>query len=226
MKSKLLNYLTNDELDGIKFHLAFSALCVIVLLIPDMDVGLQLLLQVLIYNIGLPVFGKIRYHHDWMGIWYFSLSLSIFQIIPDWYLSSKLDVLVFPDDGVSKIAPVSVYMAGLWSIPLFIIIFSGHRIKTRYSSNTASAVVVSLSLLIFGGSEMTMWRLGSWYAQDVKVINHLAYYIIIPEVILGIAAFWSFKWIEKRKLYYIIPVAFCVMIVYLGSAVVSYHIIE
>jgi hypothetical protein len=134
--------------------------------------------------------------------------------------------LVFPEDGLFKIGTVSGYMIGLWVIPLFIIIFIGQRLQERYSRNFAYISVIILSFLIFGLSEQTMWMLQSWYAQNVAVIGHLALYIIIPEILLGVSTFYCFHLIREKSHWIKVPTGFFVMIIYLGSAVFFYFLIE
>ncbi|MFX1537585.1 MAG: DUF6989 domain-containing protein, partial [Promethearchaeota archaeon] len=167
-----------------------------------------------------------RGYSIWVDLWFFVFILSIFQIWPDWFLSAQLDILVFPDDGFLKIGSVSAYMVGLWTIPLFIIVFLGLRIQERYSQKTAYGIVGLASLLIFGGSEQTLWLLPSWYAQNVTMIGHMAVYIIIPELILGLATYVCYQLIQNRSLWEKIVSAFGVMLLYLGSAAFFYFVIE
>ena len=150
----------------------------------------------------------------------------MFQVFPDWFLSAQLDILVFPDDGCFKIGTVSGYMAGLWTIPLFVIIFLGQRMSSRSSEAATWFSVAAASLIIFGGSEAFLWRLPSWYAKNVFMIGHIAVYILIPEIILGLSAYACFQAVKGKPLWIIIPSAFSVMLLYLGSASFFYFLIE
>ncbi len=202
-------------------------ICVLILLIPPSGfMGIKLFILVVVYNIMLPVYGYVRKYTEWLNIWLFVFLLSLFQIWPDWFLSAELGILVFPEDGFIKIGTVSLYMAGLWAIPLFLIIFVGLKINERYSKSKTYLSVTMLSLLIFGLAEQTMWMLQSWYAQNVTMIGHLALYIIIPEIILGITSYYCFILTQEKKNLLKIPVTFIVMILYLGSAVLFYFIFE
>jgi len=156
----------------------------------------------------------------------FTFFISLFQIWPDWVLSAELNVLVFPEDGLFKIGTVSGYMAGLWVIPLFLILFIGQRLQERYSKRISYLLVVLMSLLIFGLSEQLMWMLQSWYAQNVLMIGHIALYIILPELILGLSTYYFYEMLKERNHWYKIPTAFIVMILYLGSAIFFYFLIE
>ena len=222
--------LTEMERDALFVHLIFIVICAVILLIPvDLKIGVRLFILVIIYNLAVPIVGIWRKYAEWVEIWLFAFILSLFQIFPDWFLSAQLEVLVFPEDGLFKIGTVSGYMLLLWAIPFFMILFIGERVHERYSTNMVYLpylVVALLSLLIFGMSEMTMWTLGSWHAQNVTMIGHLAIYIIIPEVILGLSTYFSYEMIKDKNHWIKIPTAFIVMLLYLGSAAFFYFLIE
>ncbi|MCJ7774470.1 MAG: hypothetical protein MUP22_15205, partial [Desulfobacterales bacterium] len=80
--------------------------------------------------------------------------------------------------------------------------------------------------VIFGLSEQTMWMLSSWHAQNVTMVGHLAIYIIIPEIILGLSAYWCYERLKDMKHWVKVPAAFLVMLLYLGSASYFYFLIE
>jgi len=222
--------LTEMERDALFVHLIFIVICAVILLIPvDLKIGVRLFILVIIYNLAVPIVGIWRKYAEWVEIWLFAFILSLFQIFPDWFLSAQLEVLVFPEDGLFKIGTVSGYMLLLWAIPFFMILFIGQRVHERYSTNMSYLpylVVALLSLLIFGMSEMTMWTLGSWHAQNVTMIGHVAIYIIIPEVILGLSTYFSYEMIKDKNHWIKIPTAFIVMLLYLGSAAFFYFLIE
>jgi hypothetical protein len=66
-----------------------------------------------IYNVMIPLVGYLKDHREWIAMWFFAFVLSLVMIWPDWFLSTQLAVLAFPDDGFFMIGPVSGYMAGL-----------------------------------------------------------------------------------------------------------------
>jgi hypothetical protein len=117
-------------------------------------------------------------------------------------------------------------MLGLWAIPLFLILFIGQRIKERFSKKLGYISVILMSLTIFGFSEQSMWMLQSWYAQNVIMIGHIAIYIIVPEIILGLSTYYFYELLKEKSHWLKLPTAFIVMLLYLGSAVFFYFIIE
>lgn len=218
---------TKMEKDALLTHLVFVIICVILILVPfGFGMGLKLFLLVIIYNIMIGFVGIWRKYEIWINIWLFVLILSIFQLFPDWFLSAELGILVFPEDGFIKVGTVSLYMMGLWSLPLFLITFIGTSFQERYSKLITYLTVTLMTLIIFGLAEQTMWMLQSWYAQNVVMIGHVALYIIIPEVILGLSTYLGYKIIQQKNHFFKIPVAFTIMLLYLGSATFFYFLIE
>lgn len=223
----LLSIFTAREKDVLYLHLIFTMVCVLVLMAPiGMPPGVRMLVLVILYNLALPLAGLLRHYDDWVELWLFSFVLSLFQIFPDWFLSAQLDILVFPEDGLFKIGTVSGYMGGLWTIPIFLIVYTGMAVQRRLSEKHAYGAVACVSLLIFGGSEQTLWLLSSWYAKNVTMIGHTAIYILVPEILLGLAAFYCFEKIRGKSHWLKIPFAFLVMQFYLGSAAFFYFLIE
>ena len=213
--------------DIVLAHALFAVLCLVVLLAPvELRVGVRLFLLVLVYNAMLPVIGILRRDKGLVSLWLFAAILSVFQVYPDLFLSMQLGVVVYPEDGFPKIGTVSGYMAGLWTMPVFMILFVGERIEKRYALGAAYGAVGLLSLLVFGISEETLWMLPSWYARNVAMIDHVALYILLPEVIFGLSAYAAYKAIEERSHWLKIPAAFLVMLLYLGSTAFFYLLVE
>jgi hypothetical protein len=219
--------LARQEREFIIFHIIFSLIAALILLIPLLPIGWKLFILVIIYNVGIIFFAIQREYRLWQDIWIFTILISVFQVFPDWFLSAELNILVFPEDGLFKIGTVSGYMLGLWSIPLIIIIFTGIRINERKDLKMSYLAVSFVTLMIFTVSETTIWMIGSWYAQNVfTLFGHLALYIIFPELILGVSSYWVFLYLQKKPEIYKIPLSFLVMLLYLGSCSFFYFVIE
>ncbi len=218
---------TTRERDAVVVHGLFILIAILLISAPmNIRSGVRLFVLVVVYNLILMFVGWLRKDDEWLQLWMFSAILSVFQVFPDWFLSAQLDILVFPEDGLFKIGTVSGYMMGLWTIPLFMILFVGEQIEKRYSQGKAVLVVALLSLVIFGGSEQTLWMLDSWYAKNITMVGHVALYILVPEMVLGLAAWYGFRIVKNRTLLHKAVVAFAVMQLYLGSAVLFYFLVE
>ena len=215
------------EKQALRLHLIFACICLLVLLLPtDLAVGLRMLFLVIFYNILVPVWGWLQKDTGWLNLWLFALILSIFQVFPDWFLAAELNILVFPKDGCFNIGAVSGYMAGLWAIPIFIAVFVGERLRQWYSTTAAYIGVGGVSFILFTGSEQTLWLLPEKKKKNVFMIGHTAIYIVIPEIILGLTAFFAFQQVKTQGIRQKIIAAFLVMQLYLGSAAFFYFMIE
>jgi hypothetical protein len=209
--------LTLSERDALFVHLSFIVLCTVVLLLPvPLLIGPRLFMLVVAYNILIPVVGYWRNHPDWLSLWLLVFSLSLFMVFPDWFLADPLGILVFLPDGFPKIGPVSGYMAGLWAIPLFIIVFLGLRIGERYTTRYAYTLVAAVSFLLFTGAEAGLTFV--WHAQNIFMIGSVALYIIGPELILGLSTYWAYASLKEKPRWWNLFAAFFLMVLYLGSA--------
>jgi hypothetical protein len=213
-------------LDLLLVHIIFMIMCVVVLLLPGFAIGGKMFALIVAYNVLIPLVAYVRGHKEWLSIWAYVFILSLFQIFPDWFLATELEAIAFPDDGFFMIGPVSAYMAGLWAIPLFVILYMGQELGKQRSYKVAYLTVAALTLFIFWLAEETMWMLPSWYAQNVMMVGHVAVYIVIPEILLGLSTLISFEFVRDRPFWLWIIGAFTVMILYLGNVSFFYLLIE
>ncbi len=227
-KDKSMLKLNTPLRDALVFYGIFALVCVIFLFLPiTIGTGVKLLVLVVIFHLGLVITAFSRGHRQWTHIWFYTLFLSLFQVFPDWILADLVKVLVFPEDGLFKTGPVSGYMAGLWTIPLFFIVLAGTEAEERFTPGRAGIAVAVLSLIIFGGSEQTMWILGSWYPVNLKAMaGHTALYILIPEILLGMSAWFVYNLVKGKNPAIVIAGAFAVMTFYTGNAVFFYFLVE
>ncbi|MFW9918868.1 MAG: DUF6989 domain-containing protein [Candidatus Thorarchaeota archaeon] len=213
-------------LDLILMNIVFAIPTALVLAIfQDVAIGARLLIVVILYNILLPLWAQVRDHKEWLEVWTFVFPISVLMIFPDWFLASQLEVLSFPVDGFPMIGAVPIYMAGLWVIPLFLIVYTGLLVREKGVPMTTVSILI-MSLLLFGGSEATLWMLGSWYAHDVLMIGNVAIYIIIPELILGLSTYIGYLMTRKMAILHRLVMAFIIMVMYIGNASFFYFIIE
>jgi hypothetical protein len=222
-----MSILERTERDAILLHIIFTALSLLTLSIPTgIPVGQRLCGLVILYNIMVPVVAWRRRHHEWLMLWLFLVPLSLLQIFPDWFLASELGVIIFPDTGSLRIGDIPLYMGGLWTIPLFVIVLTGRRIEARFTRNLALFTVCIASAVLFVGSEAILWQIPIWHATGVTVIFHVAIYLIIPEILLGLSTFLAFEASHSRALWYRLGAAFTVMIIYLGNLCFFYFAVE
>ncbi|PJZ45055.1 DUF6989 domain-containing protein [Leptospira brenneri] len=209
------------------YFLVFSIISGVVLYWGENSAGIKLATLTLLFHISFVVVSLSLRWHTPFRIWKFLVPLSIFMVIPDWFLSSVLQSLVFPEDGLFKIGTVSGYMAGLWVIPLFLCVYTGIKLEEMSVSIIGTGLWVGITaLVIFGTSEATMWILGSWYPQNVRMWGHVAYYVLVPEMILGITTYLAYQGFSYSAYIVQIAIGFLVMLLYLGNLSFFYLLIE
>ncbi|MFW9909056.1 MAG: DUF6989 domain-containing protein [Candidatus Thorarchaeota archaeon] len=216
----------NPILDLILMHFVFAIPTALILAIfQDVAIGARLLVVVVLYNVLLPLWAHFRDHKEWLEVWTFVFPISLLMIFPDWFLALQLEVLSFPADGFPMIGAVPIYMVGLWAIPLFLIVYTGLLMRSKGVPMTTLSILI-MSLLLFVGSEATLWMLGSWYAHDVLMIGNVAIYIIIPELLLGLSTYIGYLITRKMGIVHRLVMAFIIMVMYIGNASFFYFIIE
>ena len=200
------------------FHLAFAVLCVVVLLAARDQPGPALLALTLGYNIGLPWVCSIIDDRDGLALWRFLLPLSVFMVLPDAFLAAHLGVLVFPDTGSPYLGPVPLFMAGLWVIPLFLIVRAGDR--------GGAAAAALAALIIFTAAEATLWAVPVWYAREVAQIGHVAVYLVVPETVLGVSTWLAWRATRNSAPAAQALSAAAVMVFYLGNCALFWFLLE
>lgn len=200
--------------EAIGFHVLFGLFAAaLIWLLPASSFGLAVILVVLLYNVGLPLFSLVRGHVDWLLLWLFLLPLSCAQVLPDWALVQLAGTLHFPDHGAYRIGgAVPVYFMGLWIMLLFpIAVVADQAGRLRY------AVAALLGLLLFAFWEWAAAPLGLWQAQNVRTVDGMALYPLIPEALLAAASLWMYRLTHGRGLAAALCGSLLVSVFYTGA---------
>ncbi|WCL49042.1 DUF6989 domain-containing protein [Leptospira sp. GIMC2001] len=210
----------------IVYLISFSILCGLVLFAPnDVPTGFRMFFLVVVFIISTPLLIKYANIYSWRFLFGFSLLVSIFQVLPDWFLSQVLGVLIFPDDGFPKIGTVSAYMAGLWTIPLFISVVSAQYVHEKLGGNL-HIITGFIALAIFWISEETMHMIPVWIAKDVELIGSAAIYVLPAEFMLGVFFSYILQQAKFAKFTSRVVLAFSVSIFYTGALSFFYLMIQ
>ena len=186
-------------------------------------------------------------------MWRFGAALSVFQVVPDWFLDRGLGTLHFPADGAFRIGgSVSVYMAGMWAIPVTWILAACHApppapaVAKSAAAGAAGArggggggaepTAVELlraavgALVVFGAAEELTLPLQLWHptAKVRRLLGHTAVYVLPAEMALGAAALWAYRTSggEGSSAVRRAAAAACVSVFYTGALSVSFLCIE
>lgn len=207
------------------FHAVFALAAVLVLgFVPDAWYGHAIAGLVVGYHLMLLVWASARGYSEWLRLWAFLLPLSLLQVVPDWILADFIGSLRFHDHGIPRIGAVPVYMAGMWVIPLFVIVRLADSLRGPFMRGLAAIV---LALVVFGSAEWYAQPLGIWQEVGVRHATlGVAWYVLPAEALLGLAAWWGYHVTRERGLATRVLVAAAISVLYTGALVTGYFFIE
>lgn len=212
------------------FHTGHLTLSTAALIAPlDLPTGWVLLASVVLYNLALPILAARWVQPLWIRIWSFLLPLSLLQVLPDGFLATTLGTIVFPDMGVAQVLGVSAFMALMWIIPLFLVVYVGERVSETRSEAEARIWVAVSAFLLFVGSEAVLTQIPIWHAQNVATVGPVALYVVIPEILLGLAAFAAWRRVGRNPESTAVErlvTAFAVSLFYTGALALSHLLID
>lgn len=210
--------------DAVLFHAAFAALALVGLALPQPALGWRLLGLVALYSAALPLVGRARGHDEWVPLWAFCAVVSLFQVAPDAFLAGVLGTLDFPETGGPRVGPVPLAMAGMWTIPLWVALFTAHVASRDAGRRVAVAALVAG--VLFVGSEATLCAVPIWRAVGVTMLGPVAVYVVVPEVLIGGVAYLAYAGTRERTRPVRLAAAAGVSLVYLGALCVSYGLVD
>jgi hypothetical protein len=211
--------------DALIFHLLFAAVAAAALyLAPPVYYGWTVLGLVVGWHVALLLTAMLRGHGEWIYLWSFLLPLSLLQVVPDWILADFVGSLRFPDHGVPRIGSVPVYMAGMWAIPLFLVLHFADALSGRLLRAAAAMV---LALLVFASAEWYAAPLGLWQAVNVTQAPYgVALYVLPAEALLGLAAWWAYHATQWSNILTRSLVAAGISVFYTGALVMGWFFVE
>ncbi|HEX9888226.1 MAG TPA: hypothetical protein VGA69_02010 [Nitriliruptorales bacterium] len=219
--------LNRADRDLLALHVWFAAIAALVLLVPlGLAVGVRIGGLVLLYNLAVPVMAVSRGHSEWLRVYTLVLPLSVLMVVPDWFLSSELGTLRFPPDGLVDVGTVTAYMAGLWTIPLFLTTMVGRNVEQRQGRGPAYVAAVMLGAVLFIGAEAFAHRVPMWEAVGVRTVNHVALYIVPAELALVVVVYAAYARLRASSMAVRAAAAVPIMVFYLGLAVTSWFLLE
>lgn len=213
--------------DAAGAHALFTLAAVAAVFVPVGALGWRLCAVTVLYAALMLAVGFTR-QPGFLPILKLVMPLSLFQVLPDWFLSAQLRVLEFPDTGGPRLGTVPLFMAGLWTVPLFVSVLCAKQVAARRQGGAALPALVgaAVATALFVGSEATLWAVPIWEARGVTQLAHVALYVIAPEALLGWATVAAWEATRARSLAHAIGAAALVSTLYTGALALSYFLLE
>lgn len=183
--------------------------------------GLSLLWLTIAYNLLVPAWALLRGHSEWLWLWLFLVPLSAAQVLPDWTLVEIAGTLHFPDHGLYRIGgAVPVCFLGMWTAALFPIVLFAQASRQPYF------VAGALSLALFALWEWAAVPLNIWEPRSATTVNGVALYVLLPEVLLGMATLHAYRRLRNHSWPERLVGALGVPVLYTGALFLSLLLTE
>lgn len=209
--------------DLLMLHAGFVV--VAVALVATLPVGVAALGAVLGYELALLALASARGDQQLRRLWWFAVTLSVWQLVPDQVLVEVVGSLVFPPDGVPDVGAVTLPMAGMWAIPTVIVVEVADRVHARRGEAWALAAAAGTALVVFASAEAVLPRLGVWEPVGVVTIGTVAPYILAAEVVLGVVTWMGWRAARCRYAWATPLITALVSSAYTGAAVTSWLVL-
>ena len=165
------------------------------------NVGNTVLLLVVSWHLVIFFRGLLQYPRV-LSFYRFLLPLSLWFILPDWFLVTYARTLEFPRNGSFWMigGAVSPCMAGMWSIPGFLVLQSCYPDSSDTNNSKLTAFCYAkaaiVGLVVFGAAEQLLPFI--WTATE-NVVHRagwggegLAMYVLPAETLLGPMILYSY----------------------------------
>lgn len=168
--------------------------------------------------VGVCVLAAATNRRDWLTALGVVVPISLFQVLPDWFLATELGSIVFEDNGGIRIDDaIPLAMATMWVLPLFVVVLIAR-------DNLLRGAIASA--LLFLATELFAPVAGLWEpAGGAQEIAGVAIYVIPAEALLGAATVYAVRVAGDGSLAARVLVGACVSIFYTGALATSWLII-
>lgn len=207
----------------IVFHAVFAVVALACLLAPVGSLGLRVLLLTVGYSLAILALAMRTGDRVLLAFWSTLAPMSILMVLPDWFLSAVLGILVFPDTGAPYIGTMPLFMAFMWTIALLPVMLLGWVMESLRGLNTALVAVVAAGLVMFTLAEFAAPLVPLWHPQNVATVGGVAPYVLLPEVGLTIATYLLVRGAADRTRLATAAGVVAVPFMYLGMLSGSYQ---
>ena len=198
---------------------AYAAATLTALLLPAPAKGWAVLAVSFGGCAGLVVLARALDRPAWSAALGVLIPISIFQLVPDWFLADALGTLHFPDTGGIRVGGViPLAMCGMWALPLFLVVLIARDSVARGAL---------AAFVLFLGTELAAPTAALWEpAGDVTKVAGVALYVLPAEAVLGAATVLAVRATRDRPLGERLLAAAAVSTLYTGALALCWFFID
>jgi hypothetical protein len=195
--------------------LAYAGATLVALLLPSPAKGWAVFAVSFGGCAGLVALARALDRPAWSAALGVLIPISIFQLVPDWFLADALGTLDFPDTGGIRVGGViPLAMCGMWALPLFLVVLIARDSVARGAL---------AALVLFLGTELAAPTAGLWEpVGGVTKIAGVALYVLPAEAVLGAATVLAVRVTRDRPLGERALAAAAVSTLYTGALVLCW----
>lgn len=168
--------------------------------------------------IGVCILAAKTGRTTWLTALGVIVPISLFQVIPDWFLAKELGTIIFEDNGGIRIDDaIPLAMATMWVLPLLVV---------TLLARDNLALGAAISALLFLSTEIGAPAAGLWEpAGGAREIAGVAAYVIPAEALLGAATVYAVRVAGNKPIATRLLAGASVSIFYTGALAVSWLLI-
>lgn len=168
--------------------------------------------------VGVCLLALTTDRREWLTALGVIVPISLFQVLPDWFLAVELGSIEFPDNGGIRIDDaIPLAMATMWVLPLLVVVLAARDDLLR------GAIVSALLFLV---TELFAPVAGLWEpAGGAREVAGVAIYVIPAEALLGAATVYAVRVAGDGSLATRVFAGALVSIFYTGALATSWLII-
>lgn len=202
-----------------------AVVAALALALPAPALGWRITGVVVLFNAAVLLMAARLHLDGWRVAWLVLAPVSALMVLPDWFLSAELGTLQFAATGAPFLGTVPLFMAGMWVMALFPLVVLGAAVEQQWGFVPALAAVAGGGLLFFWLAEALAPAVPLWEPVGVPLLAGVATYVLLPEVVLAVAAWLLVRGAGSRPVGWTAAGVVALPFLYLGLLATGYQVL-
>lgn len=214
------------ELDQFGVHVLLVVSGVFALLLPvGPTTGWRIAIVLVAYHLATGLVAWQRGHVEWLRVWAFSLTVGLFQVLPDAVLVHGLQTLRFTG-GEVRVLGVPWYLPLMWPVAFVIVVAVADGVERRRGPRAGWLAGGTTGLAVFVAAEAAMPLLSVWEHVGVRTLGPVGVYIVPAQLVLSLLVLACARWVRGLGVWRGLLMAAVVSLAFTGAAVCSWLLID